>query len=115
MRATATVRRSRRTSRRVTSRAMAWPVPIAGIIRNPDDCLMVIAGVVPIGANLRMETPTLSLPLSGGGKSEPLARNFGLVARACRLLHLPLKGVGGRAERVGWGSSDRDCWDKPRK
>jgi hypothetical protein len=63
---------------------------------------MVISGVVPIGANLLIETPTLSLPLSGGGKSEPLARSFGLVAGACRLLHLPLKG-GGRREAPGGG------------
>src|SRR3989442_14789052 len=40
-----------------------------------------------IGANYAL-TPTLSLPLSGGGKSEPLVRSFGLPARACPALHL---------------------------
>src|SRR5207253_407863 len=68
-------------------------------------------GSSSMGASLRM-TPTLSLPLSGGGKSEPLVWSFGLMAEACRLLHprasrrcaiarlgagLPLKG-GGRRE-----------------
>src|SRR2546425_8382115 len=59
--------------------------------------------------NLRM-TPTLSLPLSGGGKSKPHVRRFGLMPGACRLLHLPLKGgehapdlIRGRREAPGGG------------
>src|SRR2546426_598930 len=53
-----------------------------------------------MGANLSMD-PHPSLPLSGGGKSKPLVRSSGLAARACRLLHLPLKGGGRREARGG--------------